>query len=108
MKKLILNVMLMQLCLNASTTWANDTFYKWVDRNGTTHYTLTPPPKGSKSLGKMQTYRDFSYPIQPVQNNVPATTQNNEISKNEQTNTPSNNDVKSEPTVQGEFIPLPK
>ena len=23
-------------------------YYKWVDANGSTHYTTTPPPKGAK------------------------------------------------------------
>lgn len=31
-------------------------FYRWVDKNGTTHYTKTPPPKGGKLVGKTETY----------------------------------------------------
>lgn len=31
-------------------------FYRWVDKNGTTHYTKTPPPKGAKVVGKTETY----------------------------------------------------
>ena len=33
-------------------------FYKWVDSNGSTHYTTTPPPKakGVKQKGKIDTY----------------------------------------------------
>ena len=31
-------------------------YYKWVDANGSTHYTTTPPPKGAKRLDKVSTY----------------------------------------------------
>ncbi|QER40560.1 DUF4124 domain-containing protein [Acinetobacter suaedae] len=31
-------------------------YYKWVDANGSTHYTRTPPPKGTKLLDKVSTY----------------------------------------------------
>lgn len=33
-------------------------FYKWVDRNGSTHYTTTPPPKNAKTLSTVATYQD--------------------------------------------------
>ena len=45
-------------------------YYKWVDANGSTHYTTTPPPKGAKRLKKVSTYGGN----QPTQ--VPATTAN--------------------------------
>lgn len=31
-------------------------YYKWIDANGSTHYTTTPPPKGAKRLDKFPTY----------------------------------------------------
>lgn len=31
-------------------------YYKWVDSNGSTHYTTTPPPKAAKKKGKVDTY----------------------------------------------------
>lgn len=31
-------------------------YYKWIDAKGSTHYTLTPPPKGAKKQGKVETY----------------------------------------------------
>ncbi|ENU29289.1 hypothetical protein F991_02851 [Acinetobacter sp. CIP-A165] len=31
-------------------------YYKWVDANGSTHYTTTAPPKGAKRLDKVATY----------------------------------------------------
>lgn len=44
------------LALNTSS-FAKD-YYKWVDAQGSTHYTTTPPPKakGIKERGKIQTY----------------------------------------------------
>lgn len=33
-------------------------FHKWVDKNGSTHYTLTPPPTNAKRLGQIATYDD--------------------------------------------------
>lgn len=31
-------------------------YYKWVDRNGSTHYTTTPPPNHAIKKGKIDTY----------------------------------------------------
>ena len=31
-------------------------YHKWVDSKGSTHYTTTPPPKGSKKQGQVKTY----------------------------------------------------
>ncbi|MDC5235201.1 DUF4124 domain-containing protein [Acinetobacter baumannii] len=31
-------------------------YYKWMDQSGSTHYTMTPPPKGAKHLNKVSTY----------------------------------------------------
>ncbi|MDM1718826.1 DUF4124 domain-containing protein [Acinetobacter towneri] len=31
-------------------------YYKWVDVNGSTHYTTTLPPKTAKKKGKVDTY----------------------------------------------------
>ena len=41
-------------CFN--TALFAQTYYKWVDHNGSTHYTKTPPPKNSKNLGQVETY----------------------------------------------------
>lgn len=43
------------LLLCSSQNYAQQ-YYKWVDANGSTHYTTTPPPKGSKRLDKVSTY----------------------------------------------------
>lgn len=42
-------------------------FYKWVDAQGTTHYTQTPPPKAVTKPKKVQTYGwKNSQPTVPV------------------------------------------
>lgn len=39
------------------TSFTNaQTYYKWTDASGSTHYTKTPPPKNSKHKGKVETY----------------------------------------------------
>lgn len=40
---------------SSAALWAKD-YYKWVDANGSTHYTTTPPPKSVQKKGKVQTY----------------------------------------------------
>jgi cytoskeletal protein RodZ len=35
-------------------------FYKWVDSKGSTHYTTTAPPQNAKKIGKVSTYKDSS------------------------------------------------
>ena len=39
-----------------STQSVTKTDYKWVDSQGSTHYTTTPPPKTAKKKGKVDTY----------------------------------------------------
>ena len=39
-----------------STQTSASEFYKWVDANGSTHYTKTPPPKNAKKKGKVETF----------------------------------------------------
>ena len=51
-KKLLLITMLM--C--SSSALMAQSFYKWVDQHGSTHYTTTPPPKNAKKLSKVDTY----------------------------------------------------
>ena len=46
---------------------AEKNFYKWVDKNGSTHYTTTPPPSTAKRLGKVETYDDQPSNRVPVQ-----------------------------------------
>lgn len=51
-------------------------YYKWVDRNGSTHYTTTPPPKNARHQGKIDTYgasRNSSAPAAAAQPESQAT-----------------------------------
>lgn len=106
----VVGTMMLMLCSQASFAM-EQTFYKWEDKEGSTHYTLTPPPKGAKSLGKMQTYRDFSPSPQrliPPQNaeqiNVPAE-QQGESNSTEQQNTNNANTLPAlAPMPQAQMI----
>lgn len=51
------------------------TYYRWVDKNGSTHYTKTPPPKGAKLIGKTETY------AVPVYKNSPQNTYTNVVNE---------------------------
>ncbi|WP_287911916.1 DUF4124 domain-containing protein [Acinetobacter sp.] len=74
------------LSLTAATGHAKQ-YYKWVDSNGSTHYTTTPPPKNARNKSKVDTYgyRGTSSPTsQPTA--PPATAPNNQ--PNTQQNAP--------------------
>ena len=45
----------MGLAMSTTQSFAK-TYYKWVDNQGSTHYTTTPPPKTAKKKGKVDTY----------------------------------------------------
>ncbi|HCN33424.1 DUF4124 domain-containing protein [Acinetobacter johnsonii] len=45
----------MGLAMSSTQSFAK-TYYKWVDNQGSTHYTTTPPPKTAKKKGKVDTY----------------------------------------------------
>ncbi|MNY94478.1 hypothetical protein D3C78_109080 [compost metagenome] len=45
----------MWLAIGSTQSFAK-TYYKWVDSQGSTHYTTTPPPKTAKKKGKVDTY----------------------------------------------------
>ena len=49
-------------------------YYKWVDANGSTHYTTTPPPKGAKRLDKIATYGSSVYSAPETQHTNEAQT----------------------------------
>ena len=55
-------------------------YYKWVDANGSTHYTTTPPPKTAKKKGKVDTYGwknsapTVATPATPAVNPAPSAT----------------------------------
>lgn len=45
----------MELAMSSTQSFAK-TYYKWVDNQGSTHYTTTPPPKTAKKKSKVDTY----------------------------------------------------
>ncbi|MCH4246452.1 MAG: DUF4124 domain-containing protein [Acinetobacter populi] len=73
-------------------------FYKWVDANGSTHYTATPPPKNAKKISKVATYNDTPSGSSYI---PPAKNANAEVPQQQ---TPSGNPT---PANQNERIPLP-
>ncbi|MDN5513139.1 MAG: DUF4124 domain-containing protein [Acinetobacter sp.] len=54
----LFNYLVLSLILLASACIHAQDFYKWVDANGSTHYTSTPPPKNAKRLGSISTYQN--------------------------------------------------
>ncbi len=54
--KTLLPVLMISAALLGSTSSFAKQYYKWVDRNGSTHYTTTPPPKSAIKKGKVETY----------------------------------------------------
>lgn len=54
-------------------------YYKWIDAKGSTHYTRTPPPKGAKKQGQVETYgSNTSTQINTLQ--TPSNQQNSHLS----------------------------
>lgn len=53
-KNIVKPCLLTLLLLSNANIYAKE-FYKWVDANGSTHYTDTPPPKSTKQT-KVNTY----------------------------------------------------
>lgn len=63
-----------------------ETFYKWVDKAGSTHYTQTPPGKNSAKSAK-KVYIDDQAPPTPV---APANTENSTNNANTGTSNSGN------------------
>lgn len=63
-----------------------ETFYKWVDKAGSTHYTQTPPGKNSAKSAK-KVYIDDQAPPTPV---APANTENSTNNANNGTSNSGN------------------
>lgn len=74
-------------------------YYKWVDANGSTHYTTTPPPKTAKKKGKVDTYGwknsapTVATPANPTANSAPAATNTTNQQTTPTTNHPVGNPV---------------
>ena len=76
------------LSLSSTSTMARE-YYKWVDANGSTHYSKTPPPKNAKKQGRVETFGTKSSTVAttqtpqneptPTTNNQAPTTQNSQV-----------------------------
>lgn len=67
--KMLLGLACMGLTMVTTQSFAK-TYYKWVDSQGSTHYTTTPPPKTAKKRGKIDTYGWTNSP-QPATTEAP-------------------------------------
>ena len=72
-------------------------FYKWVDKNGSTHYTLSPPPAYAKKITKVRTYYDQ---VSPSLVTAPQQTTPNTEAQNSARNTTTTTEI-------GQRITLP-
>ncbi|MBJ9986798.1 DUF4124 domain-containing protein [Acinetobacter sp. S40] len=84
------SVVMATLMLFATQNHAEQ-YYKWVDSKGSTHYTATPPPKGSKKQGQVNTYGHTPRPTQNNESNHQQTQPNTENGNKNQPATPAVN-----------------
>ena len=77
--------------LTISNTSHAQNFYKWTDKNGSTHYTRTPPPNSAKKVSKVTTYSDYTTYVAPAQQATSESDNNQQNSQNFQQN--RNNEV---------------
>lgn len=104
MRKLTAICTLSMLCALSTSSFAQS-FYKWVDDNGSTHYSDTVPPNHFKKAKKIQTINDTpSGTATPVQRNTapPTEAQNNPT---QPTNNPAQNAPESSPPADAEHDP---
>ena len=66
-KSILSKIFCLTMAMQSSYIFAQD-FYKWVDKNGTTNYTKTPPPKGARNVGSVNTYVSKQDPVVPNHN----------------------------------------
>jgi len=52
----VLTAAFIALFLSMTSVVQAKQYYKWVDSNGSTHYTTTPPPKNVRTQSKVHTY----------------------------------------------------
>ncbi len=87
----------------SNITFAQPTYYKWVDAHGSTHYTTTPPPKikGVKTRGKIQTHGWAPAPVTEAPSNKTMTANNNAQQANTaQSNTNHNAPAQNQANMQ--------
>ncbi|MFC2994647.1 DUF4124 domain-containing protein [Acinetobacter sichuanensis] len=75
----IISTTFLVLSLSATSQSFAKQYYKWVDHQGATHYTETPPPKNAKSRTTVTTYGHNASPstssVTPVAPATPVTSQ---------------------------------
>lgn len=72
--------------LLTSTITQAQSFHKWVDQNGSTHYTLTPPPANAKKVSQVATYSDRTTYTAPTTEEAKPNNQNTENTNQTPTN----------------------
>ncbi|WP_298142084.1 DUF4124 domain-containing protein [uncultured Acinetobacter sp.] len=86
----IQKLLLITALMCSSSALMAQSFYKWVDQHGSTHYTTTPPPKNAKKLSKVDTYHHpqskATKPAQPSNQNpnTPPQTAPNQMDQQQQ------------------------
>ena len=99
-KSILSKIFCLTMAMQSSYIFAQD-FYKWVDKNGTTNYTKTPPPKGARSVGSVNTYVSKQDPVVPNHNY--GYSKNNTYNKNyQQPNTTYSNTTSRQSTRSAE------
>lgn len=119
MRFLSSSLMLSLFLLCGSHSVQAQSFYKWVDAQGSTHYTLTPPPKSVQNMGQVKTYDGPPPPAPtpaPVENqsNAPVSAQETSLLPNlatmnpvELPTTPNNTQTPIQKSPNKTYIPLP-
>lgn len=88
-------------------------FYKWIDKNGTTHYTLNQPPTSANKVNKITTYGEKinskDIPKKSEKNNSPSqNTDEREVTGNSFTILTNNGSLEIPPLKDGESITFNK
>ncbi|MCH7332627.1 DUF4124 domain-containing protein [Acinetobacter modestus] len=88
-------------------------FYKWIDKNGTTHYTLNQPPTSANKVNKITTYGEKinskDIPKKSEKNNSPSqNTDEREVTGNSFTILTNNGPLEIPPLKDGESITFNK
>lgn len=92
-------------CLFLSQNVNAQNFYKWVDKNGSTHYTVTPPPANAKRVANVETYNDTPRYTSAPQQTAPAEQAPQEQAPEAQPATPQQQSIPEVPPPT--HIPLP-
>ena len=84
----IITTTFLVLTLGSTSQSFAQQYYKWVDHQGSTHYTETPPPKNAKNKTTITTYGHHVSPSAPSTAPVTPQTSQNHVELAKPTNTP--------------------